>query len=60
MRNDSEMMSLIGDSKKIPIDITTNEPLTISNLDGFAKDTDFFRKNKVQQQPTMQKRYNPN
>lgn len=35
-------MSLVGDSKKIPLDIDSNESLTISNIEGFAKDTSYF------------------
>jgi hypothetical protein len=43
MRNDSEMMSLIGDSKKIPMDLDANESLSISKLDHYAKDTGYFK-----------------
>ncbi len=42
IRNDSQVISLIGESKKIPLDIDSNESLTISNIEGFAKDTSYF------------------
>jgi len=35
-------MSLIGDSKKIPINIDSSETMSISNLGNFAKDTEYF------------------
>lgn len=61
MRNDSEMMSLIGDSKKIPLDFESNETMSISKLEGYAKDTDYFKKNKKALPPSpLQKRYKVN
>ena len=35
-------MSLNGDSKKIPLDLTTKDALSISKLGDFAKDSDYF------------------
>lgn len=55
--NDSEMMSLIGDSKKIPMDLDANESLSISKLDHFAKDTNYF-KSKLPPPPNSHK-YRP-
>ena len=36
------MMSLIGDSKKIPLELNANDTLSISKLGDFAKDSDYF------------------
>ena len=35
-------MSLNGDSKKIPLDLTAKDALSISKLGDFAKDSDYF------------------
>ena len=56
MKNDSEMMSLIGDSKKIPLEFEANETMSISKLSNFAMDTDQFgRKN----ESPIKQRYHP-
>lgn len=52
------MMSLIGDSKKIPLDITSNETLSISKLGNFAKDTNYFNSLAREGSPIPDK-YNP-
>lgn len=52
------MMSLIGDSKKIPLDITANDTLSISKIGNFAKDTDYFNFKKNEHSPIAQK-YHP-
>ncbi|CAM6000217.1 unnamed protein product [Sphagnum balticum] len=46
MRNDSEMMSLDGESKKIPVDLETSQKLSISRLGDYAKDSNYFMKKK--------------
>lgn len=50
------MMSLIGDSKKIPLDIDSNESMSISKLGNFAKDTDYFNSKNRNNSPM---RYRP-
>lgn len=52
------MMSLVGESKKIPMDITANDTLSISKLGSFAKDTDYFNRQRINQSPLAQ-RYHP-
>jgi hypothetical protein len=53
------MMSLVGDSKKIPLDLTSNSILSISKLGEFAKDTDYFRKKKGNGGSPTAQRYHP-
>lgn len=55
MGNESDVMSLNGESKKIPVNIDANESLSISKLDRFAVDTDYFH-NKGEPKG---KKYNP-
>jgi hypothetical protein len=53
------MMSLVGDSKKIPLELGENETtMSISKLADFAKDTDYFKANRPSGSPSPQ-RYHP-
>ena len=52
------MVSLIGDSKKIPLDLAGKDHLSISKIGDFAKDSDYFNVNRNIGSP-LKERYHP-
>jgi len=53
------LVSLAGDSKKIPINILSNDSLSISKLGNFAKDTDYFHSNKKEGSYQIKQKFSP-